>query len=66
MTNKAALQTYEMEDFLNSFVPEEEYISHEEYWRTREPLPEETIRVPEEISVKLEPSEYAKDGEITR
>lgn len=66
MAKEAAIQPYEIDDYINSFVPEEEYIPFDEYLRTREPLPEETIQTPEEFLVKLDPSEYAKDGDITR
>lgn len=46
-----------------------QHISIEEYMETTEPVPEELIRIPDEFVVQVgatEPTEYVKDGEISR
>ncbi|XP_055320840.1 uncharacterized protein LOC129577548 isoform X3 [Sitodiplosis mosellana] len=63
---KAMYQTCDLDEYLKSYAYDDDHISPEEFLQTREPLPEETIRTPEEFLEPLHPSEYAKDGDITR
>lgn len=60
-------QVNDLDEFLNNFDDGmDEFISPEEYLATREPLPEEFIKTPDEFSEPIKPTEYAKDGDITR
>lgn len=61
-------QVCELDEFLNNYEHEgmDEFISHEEFMATREPLPEEFIKKADEFTEPIKPTEYAKDGDITR
>lgn len=68
MDRQPNYQTCDLEEFLNTIDDDnDEFISHEQYLQTREPLPEEFISTPDEF---LEPfdgkQEYARNGDITR
>lgn len=65
--SKPLYQICDIDEFLKT-VDEgvDEFMSHDEYVRTREPLPEEFIKTPKEFLEPLESPGLVKEGDITR
>lgn len=70
MANKQVGLRFKMVDFKDFHCDEyydKDYISIEEYMKTSEPVPDENIRIPKEFDIPItEPTDFVKDGEISR